>query len=387
MKSKISLVFIYFLMGSISLTLNLVHPVTPMFFESISYPDYMFGLAFALMSLGPFLLSPMWGQLSHKYGYPKIMALGLVMYGVGQLLFSFSRAIPLTAFARFISGCFSAATNVSLMLLLSNYFEDIKKGERIALGTAISVSCGALGYFIGGFIGNQHVTYAFYLQIILSFILSALVYFRLKDNYNQQEHIQIKLKEINPFRSFIAVRKQMNRSLLLFYILTVLLSFAFVSFETTFNFFIRKIFQLQPIYNGIIRGSVGILALILNITLNKWIAIKFQPKKTLQVYIVFIILTLLSLISVDSVSLFIAAALLYYALDTMLKPIMQLIGTESPIIFGGYNSVVSLGMVSGSFSAGYLFTLNPKLPFYLSLLFAGLAFGLSICYQNESKRI
>lgn len=387
MKRNISLHFFYTLMGLISLTLNLVHPVTPKFFELIAYPDYMFGLAFALMSLGAFLLSPMWSQLAHKHGYARIMALGIAMYGVGQLLFSLSRILTLTAFARFFAGCFSASLNVTQLLFLSHHFGDQKKGERIALGTAISVSSGALGYFIGGFIGNHNVLLAFYLQIASCFLLSALIFFTMQEAPAARAAKQIKLAEINPFRSFIEVRKIMNKSIFMFYTLTVLLALAFVSFETTFNYFIRKIFQLQPIYNGIIKGSIGILGLLLNITLNKWIAVKYNPKSTLQVYTLLIVAALISLICVEGVPLFIAAALLYYTLEAMQKPIMQLIGTENPIVFGGYNSMIALGNVTGSFSAGYLFTLYPKLPFWFSLLFAGLAFGISVLYKKEGRRL
>lgn len=370
MTRKHELPYFYFLMGFLSLSLNLVHPVTPKFFEFVGYPDYMFGLAFALMSLGSFLLSPMWSKLAQKFGYKKIMALGVGLYGVGQLLFSISRTIPLTSFARLFSGIFSAGVNVAITLYLSNNFGREKKGERMALGSAISVSSGALGYFFGGFIGNQNTLLAFYLQSAFCFLLAGLFFFSLKNNIEDGQEIKIHLSDINPFKAFLDVKRVMTQNILLFYLLTVLLSFAFVSFESTFNYFIRKIFQLQPIYNGIIKGSVGILGLLLNVSLNRWIAVKFNPKKSIQVFNILIILTLVALVSIESVAPFIAAALLYYTLDAMLKPLMQIIGTESPIIFGGYNSMVSLGMVSGSFSAGYLFTINPKLPFYFSLGFA-----------------
>ncbi len=381
---KLPLPIFYAYMGLTIFAANLVHPVTPKFFANLQYPDYMFGLAFALMSFGSFALSPMWSKLAHRHGYAKIMGMCVSLYGIGQLMFALSATMAFTAFARLFAGAFSAGMNIGSMLFLSNSYGEKGKGERIALGTAIQVSSGAIGYFAGGYIGNNNPLLAFYLQVAMCIAIGVSLLLFVKDNIHAEQDSLV-WQDINPFKAFGDVRKIMNKKLLYFYILTACACFAFVSFETTFNYFIKKIYNLDPIYNGVIKGSIGLLGLFLNLTLTRYIATHFSPRNSVRVFLSIIPFIILSLMLAENVALFIGSALLYYAIDTVQKPIMQTIGTENPIIYGGYNSMFALGMVSGSFSAGYLFSIHPKLPFYASFVFICIALAVSFTYAKECK--
>ena len=68
-----------------SLVANLVHPVTPTFIQMLGLHDYMFGLAFGMMSLANFLFSPFWGKMSERFGPGKVISFSVFGYACMQL--------------------------------------------------------------------------------------------------------------------------------------------------------------------------------------------------------------------------------------------------------------------------------------------------------------
>jgi MFS family permease len=84
-KLKISLFFILFLFHSICI--NLVHPITTTYVNSLNLPDYYFGFFFSLMSLGQVIGAIVFGSLSDKIGRKWLIALGIIgsMFGCGTL--------------------------------------------------------------------------------------------------------------------------------------------------------------------------------------------------------------------------------------------------------------------------------------------------------------
>jgi len=64
------------LYGLLYLGTNMVHAVTPAFFQALNYPDYMFGVSFACMALTNFLTSPFWGVYASRIGYVRCFMFG-----------------------------------------------------------------------------------------------------------------------------------------------------------------------------------------------------------------------------------------------------------------------------------------------------------------------
>lgn len=362
---------------------NLAHPITPAFFESLNYPNYMFGVAFSLMSLGVFLISPMWSKIAEKHGYIKVMSLGMVVYGLAQLWFGLGRNIVSTLLARLLAGIFTAATQVGGLLYISNFFEEEKKGERISLAMALQVSIGAAGFFLGGYLGNINIMLPLYIQPILCILIAVFAFFTFEDIASDSSK-KIKLEEINPFKAFGGVLKILTPTIVVFYAIVALVSFSITCYDTSFNYYIKNVLNLPSIYNGAIKGSIAVIGLLLNFTLNRYVSNKFKPYNTNIVYYGLSILFLTIFIITQNFVIFLTSAILVFITDSITKPIQQIMGTTNSTVYGGYNSINALGMVSGSLSAGYLYTVNPKLPFYASLFILLIAFILS--FINKKQR-
>ena len=105
MKNK-SLIFILLLTLFSSLTFSMAHPVTPMLMKSLSLPSFMFGILFAVMAIGNFIGSPLWGTLSDNKGRIKFLILGALGYGFSQLGFGYVTNPLIILLFRFTGGFF-----------------------------------------------------------------------------------------------------------------------------------------------------------------------------------------------------------------------------------------------------------------------------------------
>ena len=118
---KISVNILMFLVFLYSLGANFAHPVTPTFIQVLGLHDYMFGVAFACMSLTNFLFSPFWGKISEKYGGGLVFNACMLGYGVMQVFFGLSRSEIAVCIVRLVGGFFISGISVSQMIYIINH--------------------------------------------------------------------------------------------------------------------------------------------------------------------------------------------------------------------------------------------------------------------------
>lgn len=155
MSKTIKIVLIIYLVQGI--IHNLGHPVTPEFLKSLDIPDYMFGVFFAMMSLGLTIGGPIWGVLGDRGNKRLYMFIGLLIYSLGQFLFAYVDNEYWMAFFRFLSGF---GVSASVTLLISHIIEHSSvdnRGKHLAWNAAGFTLGASLGYLLGGFIAENSI--------------------------------------------------------------------------------------------------------------------------------------------------------------------------------------------------------------------------------------
>ena len=197
-KSKISLFFILFLFHSICI--NLVHPITTTYVNSLNLPDYYFGFFFSLMSLGQVIGAIIFGSLSDKIGRKWLIALGIIGYALAQLGFGFVNTYPLLILLfRILAGIFVSAPNTLFVSMCLDISTKEKKVKYLSLLSSFSLLGSSLGYEIGGSLYNYinfSISQIFISQFILCAITSLLFALLIKIS-------------INPTNSEITMPKEM----------------------------------------------------------------------------------------------------------------------------------------------------------------------------------
>ncbi len=393
MKKKKSIALL-FALYAVQVTLsNFIHPITPTLFKDLGFPDYMFGVAFAAMSFSNFLFCPIWGVVGDKIGHLKMFGITAFGYGLGQLFFGLATTPAMTLLARFFGGAFAGGFMVAIMAYLTNNSEPEKLASRMSYLAALTSVFTAIGYLLGGVIGERSVFWDFALQVggitLVAILMPLLVAEELPETAPNAPK-----QSLNPLKAFISMGKGMSAPLGLFLAAVFFANFATIDSDNAFNYYIKAERGFPPSYNGIIKAAIGIIGLLINLTVNVWLARKTDMRRSIVPVFGLCTATLVAVCLVPGTAPFIAANVIFYLFNVMYIPMQQTLvtsdtttGKTSGELSGIFNAVKAVGMIGGSLFAGLIYTVGAKLPFWFGALSFGLAAVTSIfsfrAYQKK----
>lgn len=364
---KVSLNRFYMFYASFALFSNVAHPITPTMFTNMGYPDYMFGVSFAAMAFAMFLASPFWGKIGDNIGHSKVFAITMPLYGIAQMCFGLSTTTFLTTLSRLFCGFFSAGTVVSSMAYVVNATNHENRGRYMSYYAAINSIFSAFGYFVGGVLGNKSIFMVFVLQTFALFITSFLSYINIKDP--ERINYIYSTASANPFKAFMDMKKIMTATLVTFLIVVFLTSFATTAYDNAFNYYIKAALNLPSSYNGVIKAIIGIVSLIVNFTINIYIANKTDTRKSIVIVLALCGISSMVVPFIHETMLFFAGNIVFFMFNAIYLPIQQVLVTKdrdmetSGIISGVFNSIRSVGMIFGALFAGFVYSKGDILPF------------------------
>lgn len=376
---KVSLYRFFVIEALFSCFQGLVHPVTPTIFKALCFPDYVFGIVSASTATGMFIFSPLWGKLGDRLGHSRAFSIALPIYAVSQIAFGFSKTPIMAIVTRFFSGMSGGGAMVTALAYIVNATTNENRGRIMSYYAAFNAVSISLGYFIGGVVGNISIPAVFAIQAVALCSASLFTVILIKDN-EVKEYSYIETTSLNVFSG---IGDKLSKSLIIMLVTTFLTSIAATSFDNSFNYFIKADLNLPSTYNGVIKAITGLVGLTANFTINIYLIRNTNLKKS-----IIVILMLCGLFSavtpfLSNISMFFLCSLVYYMFNSIYVPIQQVLVMDnadektSGIISGVFNSVKSMGMIFGSLSVGFLYSINSKIPFVIT----GLSFaaGASVC--------
>ncbi len=377
----------FIMIGIYCIFANLAHPITPTLIINLELPDYMFGVAFASMSLTNFLFSPLWGQLIEKFGPIKVSMIGFIGYGIGQGIFGLANTSLEIIFGRLFSGVFISAVMVSQLIYLMKNSEENMVGTNLTISATIYAIVGPVGYLLGGYLGDYSITLTFIVQVIGLCSMSFLYFIFMKDTYNNK-NVKITINDINPFKAFISSKEILNKASILFLFIVFFTSFGVVCHDQVFNFFINDQFLVDPSYNGIVKALVALLALAVNSTICIYLVKNTNIKISMLIIYILISLSLFVVLFINDLLLFTIQNLIIYGLIALYTPVIQAVLSQiksksDGVLVGLFNSIKALGSVIGSLSAGFIYGLNSLFPFIVALLVFLVASLMSIIFIKD----
>ena len=381
---KVSIRILFILVVLYSLAANFAHPITPTFIKELGLHDYMFGVAFACMSLTNFLFSPFWGKMSEKYGDGLIFCLCHLGYGVMQVVFGISITEWQICIARLVGGFFISGISVSQLLYVLHNSKEVSKDMAIVATLNMVVS--PFGFLIGGFLGDWNLLGTFVIQGVSLFLIGVLGLFILGDSNNSKE-VKFTSADLNPFKDFASAKDILNAFILSFLISAGIASFASTCYEQCFNYYIKDIFGFPSSYNGILKAGVGFIALIANGTITMRL-LKTNTFKSIVPVFGLLFVMLIGVCVIDDIVPFIILNVVFFGMNSIYLPLQQAMldkfkSKNDGQLVGLFNAIRSLGMVFGSLVAGFIYEVGPKMSFGL----AALAFLVCIflCVYNYKK--
>ena len=392
---KISPIRMVVLVGLYGFAANLVHPIEPTIYKNLNFPDYMFGVAFACMALTNFAFSPFWGRLCDRYGSGRVMGLCFFGYSASQYLFGICTTEWTLSLARVLAGVFISAISVGQLIYVMRYSPPEKTADNLMyMATAHAVTA-PLGYLVGGFLGDRTIFGTVLAQVICLILLGLLFLLLLDDECQPMEVLDRRslLREINPLKSFGQIRPFLNGFLVVFFTISMLTKFASVCYDQSFNYLIKAEYGFPASYNGMLKALVGVVALISNFTLCRWLLHHTDSlKSTIFILAVQMIMSAGVAVLTDF-GAFIVLNVVFFGLNAVYLPLLQATLTRvadrenSGIFAGMFNAVQALGNICGSLAAGFVYAISWRLPFVLTAVLFTLTVLLAVVNLRQSKSL
>lgn len=151
--------FVLFLVLVTQLSLMTIEPVLPLYIVKLGggskNTSFLAGIVFSLPGIASVIFGPIWGRLSDKWGFQKILFIGLLGGAIGTLLQMVFGTIIGFSIVRFIFGCFFCAVFPALNGLVVQSTPETFRGRAFGLSQTANQLGGMLGPMIGGFIGGM----------------------------------------------------------------------------------------------------------------------------------------------------------------------------------------------------------------------------------------
>lgn len=370
MKNKFNkLVLLYFL---IIVSANFIHPITPLLVKMRGLPDYMFGVAFAVMSITNFFFSSMWGKISDAYGRRNIIVIGMTGYVFGQIIFSRAYDINTLIMARLISGFFNGAMHIPIFA----YIIDISKKEeiknRINITVAFSTVGTSIGYFVGGMVGIYGINLNFYIQFIVFTGLILFTFMAFSENKKFERKLSFKsvVKSFNPFEVFIRVKFE-KKEAYIFLAMSFFIFFSNVMYENAFSYYLPSQLDLNSNVNGMFKAFTGLMTLILNMTVMVYVLRNLNIYNSILTILGFSVSMLVGVIFSTDIFVFFLTNVCFYIVFSMIIPLQQAIIMENVdednrgAASGMINGARAIGSIIGAFSYSFVYTISSNKYDYL----------------------
>ncbi len=372
MKKQRKLLLFYLTLILVNMGLNIAHPATPAFLKSLNLGDYVFGLAYATMAFFNFSTSLTWGSFSSRYRISTLLLISSVIYGLAQFLFGTATSVIAIVFARALAGISASSFSILPINYLISVSSRHERLSNITIASVLTAVSASLGYLLGGLLAEVSLLFVFIIQTLWMVMVGIVFYFVL----NQKQTLtksSLRFEDFNPFRIFSKARKILNPTAVRFFWIVFIVWIAATIFDSSFNYYIKDVFDFPPKVNGYIKALIGILALLINSFLTLRLLKKFKLTTVNRILYALLVVSSMLVLWVVKPQLFIFVSFIYFMFNSMVLPIQQNTvsalyedASEISLSMGYFNAVKMLGSVVGSLSAGFLYELRPIYPFVLT---------------------
>jgi DHA1 family tetracycline resistance protein-like MFS transporter len=365
------------------LGLGIVIPILPFYVQKFNSSPILITSLFAVYSVLSFLSAPIIGAASDKVGRKIMLITSIFSTSIGWFVFAAAPSVLFLFLGRIIDG--AAAGNLPIA---QAYLTDIAKSDQerttnLGLIGAIFGIAFILGPFLGGALGSVSHTFPFWAVGVLALVNGILAIFFLPEtnkNLNNKRKISI-----NPLKPIARALK--DQILLPNYLAWFLFGLAIAAFQSTFALYMNSVFGFKEFALGLIYTAMGVIIALNQIVVLKhfWLKKFREPDLELVMLILFIIGFLL--LTFRFWPFLILGLLATTFGQSVLRVVMnsQMVSKADPRrkgeILGIISSITSLSMSIGPFIAGWLFTIQNRLPFIGAAFCLGLA--CYVLYQNR----
>ncbi len=374
------------LLITIFIGFGLIIPVMPVLVQETGAAPYHLGWLLSIYAFFSFILSPVWGGLSDRYGRRPLIMIGLVGYAISFFLFGMATdKLWLMYISRILGGCFSgAATSVAMA-----YIADITSEEERNKGMGLAGMSIGLGFIIGpavgGFLSHFGLAFPFFVSSALALLLTLFAFFYLDESLpltaRQKKHATQKTSRWKAFTG----------SLKYLYAISFIGSYGLAGLEATLQYYQMVKIQATPTQIGLILLISGIVGALI----QGGVVRRVKPGHELRVVGIGLLVSSLGMVLILFSSNFWTATLfvvIFGAGNTLIRPLITSLVTKKStaghgVATGLVTSMDNLGRIIGPLLATMLYSANIHLPFLVTACITLLSVMLLFAFVTHEKKL
>ncbi|NBI29036.1 MFS transporter [Chengkuizengella marina] len=335
----------------------------------------------ALYSAVSFIMSPIWGKLSDRWGRRPIILIGILGFSISFFIFALSiESLWLMYISRILGGFFSGAVTSCAVAYVADITTNEKRTKAMGL-VGMSIGLGFIfGPAIGGLLSTISTQTPFFVSSGLAFITFIFVLLYLTESLSKEQRMNKAKEKVSRWSAFTGPMKYL-------YIMSFLVTFTLAGLEGTLIYYVDLRFDATSEKIGImflISGIVG--ALIQGGVIRRYVKpgseSKFIQFGLLLSALGFILLLFSKDLWTASLYLSVFAAGNAFIRPCVISLITQKTKVGQGVATGLNSSMDSLGRIAGPLFASALFAINVTLPFIIGAVISVAAIQLVITYKK-----
>jgi MFS family permease len=347
------------------LGLGIIVPVLPFYVESFGASAITLTMLFSVYALFSFVSGPFLGALSDKIGRRPVLIASILSTAVGWFVFASAHTLWLLFLGRIIDGM--AAGNLPIT---QSYLVDIARDERERttnlgiIGAVFGIGF-IIGPAVGGFLSSiSHPLPFFFVGVLATLnVIGAMLF--LPESLKQLD--KEKKMALNPFRPLVNAVKDVP--LRARYVAWFFFGLAFSGMQSVFALYMGKVFGFNVAMVGTIYTGMGIVIFLNQTVLLRIFWLRFFRESSLEVWPFLSNALGLAILALPSLPFLVAGIILYIFSQSLLRVTVSSRAAgiaghrRRGEVLGIMASVLSGAMIAGPLMAGFLFDIEPFLPF------------------------
>ncbi|MCH7322991.1 MFS transporter [Solibacillus sp. MA9] len=348
---------------------GIIIPIIPAYLKELGQGGTAAGLIIAIFAFAQFLVSPIGGKWTDKYGRRPLINIGLLTLAISMFIFYFADSVALLYVSRAIGGIGCAF----LIPAIYAYVADITTMDQRAKGNSFISAAMSLGIVIGPGIGGFLADYGLKTPLLVSAIVGLLAFvvsfFTLKES--QLEKVDI---EAQPDSSMVKdILLSVKKPFFIPLIITLIMSFGLMAYETVLGLYVNDQFGATPQEIAFMVTATGLVGVIMQLFVVDWIVKVMGELNVLKLFLIVTAIGFSLSIIANSYNLFFAISLLIFLATSILRPVLttlisKLAGNEQGFAMGMNNAYMSIGNILGPLLAGALYDIQILYPFIAGLI-------------------
>ncbi len=376
---------------------GIIIPILPYWNEVLGGTNFSYGAILSIYSLMQFVFAPIWGRISDKRGRRPIILIGIAGSIISFFLLAFTYTLAMLIIARALQGIFTSATLPTAQAFVS----DTTTGEERAKGFGLIGAAFGLGIAVGPAIGGglysltgQYSSLAYFASGVSALnLIFALIFLpeTLKSKIGENHGLEKKARSRKDSFRYLVANKEVLAIILTFSMLTL----AFSSYTSTLLPYGIAKFGLTEENASIVLLIVGIISVITQGVILRFLTRKFSNSTLMVVGFTIIAIGLVAFSQVATLLWMILVSALIALGSSMGNPTNQaLLSQKTPDnqqggILGINQGLASLMRVFAPLIGTALLDVQLGLPFFFGggLLVLAIAFFVVTVKNRKTKTI